>query len=132
MSDINVMLIYRTLKVGDYFKLKSSIPLPLVSDVVYRFTCPCDTDETYIGMSSRHLITREREYLNLNNNRKTAIKNHLQQCKSCSKTKIDFYSSFAVLKKCSFEYNAKIHEALLIIQNKPLLNKQLYMNVCCF
>ena len=92
VSNVNVMLIYGTFKVGDYFKLKYPISLLLVSDVVYRFTCPCNTDETYIGMSSRHLIIREREYLNLNNNnRKTVIKNHLQQCKSCSKTEINFY-----------------------------------------
>ena len=47
VSNVNVMLIYGTFKVGDYFKLKYPISLLLVSDVVYRFTCPCDTDETY-------------------------------------------------------------------------------------
>ena len=59
----------------------------------------------------------------LNNGARTAIKNHLQQCKSCSMREINLYSSFAVLNKCSFEYNAKIHKALFIKQiNHFLLN----------
>ena len=88
--------------------------------------------KTYIDAPSRHLVTRAREHLNLNNNKKRAIKGYLQQCKSCSKNEIELFSSFAVLKKCSSEYNAKIHEALLINQSKPLLNKQLYANICSF
>ena len=83
-------------------------------------------------MSFRHLVTRARKRLKFNSNRKRAIKDHLQQFKSCSKSETDLYSSFTVLKKCSSEYNAKIHEALLIKQSKPLLNKQPYANVCSF
>ena len=66
-------------------------------------------------MEQRHLDTRAREHLNLNNDRKSAIKDHLQQCESCSKSEINLYSSFIVLKKCSCEYNAKIHEPMLTL-----------------
>ena len=48
--------------------------------------------------------------LNLNNNRKSSTKNHLQQCKSCSKSEINLLSSFTILKNCSSEHSAKIYE----------------------
>ena len=64
----------------------------------------------YNGMSSRHLATWARKHLNLNKT-KSAIKDHLQQCKSCSKSGISLYWSFTILKKCSSEYSPKIHEA---------------------
>ena len=55
--------IYKTFKVVNYFQLKSTIPCSLQSNVVYRFSCPCDMGSTYIGMSSRHLITKIKEHL---------------------------------------------------------------------
>ena len=58
------MPLYRILKVGYSFKLKSFTSLSLVFNVVHRFTCPCDTGKTYIAMSSRHLVTKAREQLN--------------------------------------------------------------------
>ena len=75
--DVKLLLLYRTNKVGQYFQLKSETPLPLCSNVVYKFTCSCDTNLTYIGMSSRHLITRVKEHLNLVDLRKSAIKDHI-------------------------------------------------------
>ena len=92
----------------------------------------CDTGKTFAGMSNSHLVTRARKHLNLNNNRTGAIKNHLQQYEFCSKTEINLDSSFTVLKKCLSEYDAKIHEALVIKQNKPLLHKQLKANRCSY
>ena len=109
-----------------------SRPLPLVSNVVYRFTCPCDTGRACIdsGMSSRRLVTSAKEHSNLDTCRKGAIKDHLQQFNSCFKSEINLHSSFTVLKKRSSEYKAKIHSALLIKQSKPLFNEQLHANCC--
>ena len=56
-------------------------------------------NKTYIGMSSKHLINKVGKNLNPNNSRKSGIKHHWQQCKSCSKSEIDLHSSFMVLKK---------------------------------
>ena len=50
--------IYKTCKVENYFNLKSNIPALLLSNVVYRFSCPCDAGLTYISKSTRHLLTR--------------------------------------------------------------------------
>ena len=56
----------------------------------------------------------------------------MQQCKSSSISEINLHSSFTVLKKCSCEYGAKIHEALLIKQSTLPFNKQLYTYDCFF
>ena len=63
--DVRLLPLYRTNKVGQYFLLKSATSLPLCSNVVYKFTSSCDANLTYFGMSSRHLITRVKEHLNL-------------------------------------------------------------------
>ena len=61
-------------------------PLGLCSNVVYCYTYPCDTSLTYLGMSSRHLVTRAKEYLDLNQSRKSAVKDHILDCGKCSKS----------------------------------------------
>ena len=39
---------------------------------------------------------------------------------------------FSVIKKCSSDYDSKIHEALIIKKHQPKLNKQLYENGSSF
>lgn len=133
-SQFNVKIspIYSTFKVGRIFQIKDKTPLPLCSNVVYQFTCSCDTSTSYIGMTSRHLITRVREHLDLGDlNPKSAIKDHIYNCKSCSITKHSI-NSFRILRQCNNDYDAKIHEALLIKRLKPKLNIQLYANGSSF
>ena len=122
--DVRLLPLYRTNKVGQYFQLKSETPLFLCLNVVYKFTCSCDTNLTYIGMSSRHLITRV-EHLNLADSRKSAIKDHILSCPICSNLQYNL-NSFTILKKCNSDYEAKIHEALLIKHHSPNLNEQCY------
>ena len=69
-----VLLIFKIFKVKNYFLLKSRTPKALCSNVIYKFTGSCDTNMTYIGLSSRHLITRVREHLNFKSIHKSAIK----------------------------------------------------------
>ena len=97
----------------------------------YKFTCSCDTNLTYIGMSSRHLSTRVREHLNLNSKQKSSIKDHIAACNFCSKTKIGI-DSFKIIRKCRSDYDTKIHEALLIKKHSPGLNRQLYASGASF
>ena len=129
--DVKPLPLYRTNKVGQYFQLKSETPLPLCSNVVYKFTCSCDTNLTYIGMSSRHLITRVMEYLNLADSKKSAIKNRILSCPTCSNLQYNIYC-LTILKKCNSDYEAKIHEALLIKRHSPSLNKQCYASGASF
>ena len=82
--NLKISPIYKTFKVVNYFQLKSKTPVALCSIVVYKFSCSCDTNKTYIGMSSRHLITRVREHLNFKSLQDSAIKDHILSCGKCS------------------------------------------------
>ena len=123
--------LYRTNKVRQYFQLKSTTPLPLCSNIVYKFTCSCDTNLTYIGMSSRHLITRVRKHLNSADSRKSVIKDHILSCSTCSNLQYNI-NSFTILRKCNSDYEAKIHEGLLIKHHSSSLDKQCYASGASF
>ena len=60
----------------------------VVVKIAYRFSCPCDADLTYIGKSTRHVITRAKEHLNLGSSVKSKIKDHIIECNLCNKKKI--------------------------------------------
>ena len=49
--DVMVSVIYKAFKTGAYFPLKSRSPLLLCSNAVYKFTCSCDSNLTYICKS---------------------------------------------------------------------------------
>ena len=106
-------------------------PLDLCSNVVYCYTYPCDTGLTYLGMSSRHLVTRAKEHSDLNQSRKSAIKDHVLDCVKCCNSSHSL-ASFKILQNCKNEYDTKVLEALLIKKFKQKLNRQLYANGCSF
>ena len=98
--DVKVSGIYKTFKTGTYFQLKSRTPLLLCSNIVYKFTCSCDSNLTYIGKSTRHLSTRVGEHLNVaSQHENSAIKQHILSCTVCSNVRHDL-NSFEVLKQC--------------------------------
>ena len=121
--DVDINVYYVALKVGSYFQLKCVTPVELVSNVVYKFSCSCDTNMSYIGMTTRHLGTRIQEHLQPK--AKSAIRDHINDCQSCKQANINV-DSFKVIKTCNTEYNSKIQEALLIKKHNPKLNTQLY------
>ena len=74
------------------------------------------------GMSTRHLVTRAREHLQLNSNSaKSAISQHISSCQTCQNSNLDV-SSFKVIRNCHNEYETKIQEELLIKKLTPRLN----------
>ena len=95
------------------------------------FTCSCDMNLTYYGMSTRHLITRVREHLDFNSIQRSAIKDHILSCDVCSDVQHGI-KSFTVIKKCQSKFHTKIHEALLIKKDTPKLNRQLYAKGASF
>ena len=105
--------------------------MELSSNVVYKFSCPCNTAVSYVGFTTRYLITRAHEHLNLNSNAKTAVKDHIYSCSHCSKTDLSV-SNFKVIKKCNTGFEAKIQEALLIKKFNPTLHRQLYLSGSSF
>ena len=60
------------------------------------------------------------------------VKEHIQNCSSCSQEQKLDLNSFAVIRKCNTAYEAKIQEALLIEKQNLKLNKQLYANGASF
>ena len=58
LSYFKIIPIYKSFKVKCYFQLKFRTTVALCSNVVYHFTCLCDTNKIYIAMSFRHLSTR--------------------------------------------------------------------------
>ena len=115
--DVNINVYYVTLKVGTYLQLKCATPVELVLNVVYKFFCSCDTNMSYIGMTTRHLGTRIQEHLQVKG--KSAIQDHIDDCQFCNQAYINI-DNFKVIRTCNTEYNTKIQEALLIKKNTIL------------
>ena len=80
--------------------------------LVILINCSCDTNKTYISMSSRHLITRVQEHLNFKSLQDSAIKDHILLCEKCSNNRFD-ENNFVIICKCKSKFCSKIHEALL-------------------
>ena len=53
--NVDIYVYYIRLKTGSYFQLICSTPTHLISNVLYKFTSWCNTNITYIGMTTRHL-----------------------------------------------------------------------------
>ena len=106
-EDINVY--YTTFKTGSYFQLKCSTPLSLMSNVVYKFNCSCDTDLSYIGMTTRHLSVRVREHFH--SKVRSAVGKHIDNCHVCKEKPVGV-NDFKIMRACSTEYNIKIQETL--------------------
>ena len=106
-SGIKLRVLFDTFKVNRYFQLKSKTPHhALSSNVVYQFTCSCDTNLSFIGMSMRHLGTRAGEHLNVDDSHKSAIKDHLRSCRQCCNGVCNV-TSFKILRKCNIDYDTK-------------------------
>ena len=119
--DLNVKLVFKPFKVGQYFSLKSCVPRYMQSGVVYKFTCSRDVNTTYIGKTSRHLFARIAEHSNPK--RKSAVVDHRLTC-SCAGKIEDFH----VIKSCRNEFELSIVEALLIKKYNPSLNQTISNN----
>ena len=103
-------------KLSSYFSIKDRTPSFLMSKVVYKFRCPLDKDQSYIGKTKRHLNIRVKEHLNLN----SSVNSHILHC-SC-KPSID---DFCILSKATTEFELNIKEALFIKELSPSLNVKL-------
>ena len=118
--DIKLYTIFATSKVGDYFQSKCRTSHALCSNVVCKFTCSCDANLSYVGMSTRHLGVRARKHLNLADQHKnSAIKDHLKFCDVCCEACKAQLSAdnFKIVKKCRSDFDTKIQEALYIKKN---------------
>ena len=83
MYDVKLKCVFTSFKVKDYFSLKCRSSPFLASDVVYEFTCQCDTDKFYLGETDRHIGIWGGEHLDLEKKQVSAVGTHIQNCEGC-------------------------------------------------
>ena len=118
---------FTSFKVKNYFSLKCRAPLPLLANVVYKFTCLRDANNTYIGKTVRHLATRVKEH----GTSQSAIKDHLSSCEMCQ-SEYSCHKNFSVICSGRNDSEISIKEALHIKLRQPNLNKQLFTHGTSF
>ena len=90
------------------------------SCVVYKFTCPGDLDNHYIGETERQLFVRIKEHVTPTS---SAVFNHIENFVFC--TNCNIYDCLKIIKECTSHNDLLSTEALLIKKLQPNLNNQL-------
>ena len=99
--------------------VKDTVPKSLRSNVVYKFIC-AECNSANVGETSQHLATRAREHLSTD--KSSNIFKHLKSSDECKKACNDSY--ITILDSASTYHQLKIKEALHILWEKPILNKE--------
>jgi hypothetical protein len=128
--DTDIVCVYQSFKVSNYFSLKCQSPAYLDSNVVYKYTCLRDDGLFYIGKTKRHLGIRVAEHLAVRNRTGlTEITKHIQDCADCLDGVQDGrvgLDHFQILSRCRSNYETEIQEAFLIRKQQPKINKQMF------
>ena len=123
---VEIRVIYTTFKVKNFFRLKCKTPLPLLSNVVYRFSCVENAQISYIGYTKRHMTTSVLEHTQPSPAaKKSHVFAHIKNCKSCKNGQRSVHD-FRVMRRCNDETECRISEALCIKRFRPVINKQLH------
>ena len=112
-------------KLRSLFHFKDTFDKKIRSDLVYRYKCS-NCNVTYYGKTYRHFFTRAAEHMGtsnlteklVKNVKQSAVSDHLLQC-DCS---INF-DDFDILASESNNFRLLIKESLLIMRDKPVLNR---------
>ena len=124
-KNLEIKLIYSSFKIKTLMNVEDSIPRSLRSNVIYKFI-RVGCNSVYVGETSRHLSTRV--YQHLHSDKNSHIYKHLKSSDKCRMSCCD--NCFTVLDTASTYKHLKIKEALHIMLEKPLLNKQAkYFNI---
>ena len=132
MLDVKLRCVFQSTKVGSYFSLKSKSPALLLSNVVYKYKCLGDPEQSYIGETTCHIVKRAGEHLDCFSERMpTGIGGHIQKCEPCLQAlragNLSF-RNFEILSGCQSKLEAEVREAFLVSKNKPTMNSQLFMS----
>ena len=113
-------------RISNSFCYKDSIPKDLICGVVYKFQCGL-CNESYYVESIRHLDIRSGEHIGVSTlNRKnvkpnnSVICDHLLHCNF-----LPSFGNFSVLARETKKYLLEIKESLLIMRDKPSLNRNI-------
>ena len=113
-------------KLAKAFRFNDCIPKELTSGVVYKFQCGL-CNESYYGECVRHLNVRIGEHIGISpltrkkvKPKGSAVSNHLSLCNHSSS-----FESFSVLTKENEKFLLELKESLLIMRDKPSLNRNI-------
>ena len=60
-NDLDIKLVFSSIKIGNLLGVKDPVPGGLHSPEVYKFVCACNA--YHIGETTRHFSTRKRDHL---------------------------------------------------------------------
>ena len=113
-------------KLAKAFHFKDCIPKELISGVIYKFQCGL-CNESYYGECIRHLNVRIEEHIGISLLTKKKVKpkgsaasDHLLLCNHSTS-----FEDFSVLTKENKKFLLELKESLLIMRDKPSLNRNI-------
>ena len=113
-------------RIKNMFKFKDTVPLPLMSSLVYKYICNrCQS--VYIGKTSRHLSTRISEHMGVSYRTAvpltsppfSAIRNHIDHNHTNYTISPD---EFTIIDRAPTDFQLLKKESILIKQIQPNLN----------
>ena len=119
-NNIDLKIIFRPLKIKNFFSNKDRISSDKKAHVIYKFVCAC-CNACYIGETSRHLSVRITEHLQ--SDKQSHIYKHIHENLECFNACDK--NCFVVLDTGMTKKELKIKEGLYISWQKPNLNVQL-------
>ena len=120
-NDLDIRVVFSSLKIGNLFGVKDPIPGGLLSPVVYKFAC-ASCNAYYIGETTRYFSIRARDHLL--NDKASHIFKHLQNSEHCRA--LCSVDCVHILDRASTSFLLKIKEAIHIQREQPSLNQQLH------
>ena len=117
-KDIDIRIVFSSFKIKNFVSFKDPIPDPLKSLAVSQFTCNCaGCNSRYIGETSRHFATREKEHLLTDKN--SHVYKHLNSSPSCKRKCSG--DCFKILDSAKTRHCLKLKKAIYISRLKPEL-----------
>ena len=107
---VEICIAYKPQKVGKYYSLKDSINQMYQSCLVYKFTCPDNLNNQYIGETKRQLFVRIKEHVTPTN---SAVFKHIENCAYCAD-----YTAFIIVLK---SLKRAAHIMIYYLQKRYLL-----------
>ena len=117
---------------GNNFYFKDQIPKDLTSGVAYKFQCGL-CNESYYGEYMRHLNVRIGEHIGISplTEKQVKPKNSSVADHSLLGNHSASYDDFSILTRESKKILLELKESLLIMRDKPYLNRNITSAVLC-
>ena len=121
---IKIIFYYKNKKSANYVMKNNMSPPPTTlqqTNVVYKFKCPLPHSQVveYVGLTSTTLSRRLTCH-----GQNGSILNHFEESHNCKPTRDQLTTNTSIVTKETDRYKLAIKEALVILNQKPLINKQ--------